>query len=110
MQESVARTGRQCCERITLPRVQNVTTDLLKSTAQVPASNNGVFLAGPQISSAVQEVLSSISFVDIHTHLFAPAFGNIGLWGIDELLTHHFLEAEIFLYSDMVPPNYCATT
>lgn len=81
-------------------------TDLLKSTAQVPASNNGVFLAGPQISSAVQEILSSIPFIDIHTHLFAPAFGNLGLWGIDELLTYHYLEAEFFRYSDMAPENY----
>jgi len=23
-------------------------------------------------------------FVDIHTHLFAPAFGKLGLWGIDD--------------------------
>jgi len=83
-----------------------VTTDLLKSTAQVPASNNGVFLPGPQISSAVQEILSSIPFIDIHTHLFAPAFGNLGLWGIDELLTYHYLEAEFFRYSDMAPENY----
>ena len=45
-------------------------------------------------------------FVDIHTHLFTPALGNLGLWGIDELLTYHYLEAEFFRYSDMVPEAY----
>ena len=83
-----------------------MTTDLLKSSAQVPASNNNSLLAGPQIFAAVQEALSSIPFVDIHTHLFAPALGSLGLWGIDELLTYHYLEAEFFRYSDMAPEAY----
>jgi hypothetical protein len=82
-----------------------VTTDLLKSSAQVPASSDSS-LIGSQISSAVQEILASLPFVDIHTHLFTPALGNLGLWGIDELLTYHYLEAEFFRYSDMVPEAY----
>jgi hypothetical protein len=83
-----------------------VKTDSPKSTAQIPASNNGAWLTGPQISSAVQEALSSIPFIDIHTHLFAPAFGNLVLWGIDELLTYHYLEAELFRHSSMAPEQY----
>ena len=83
-----------------------MTTDLLKSTAQLRTSNNGVLLTGPQISSAVQETLASIPFIDIHTHLFAPAFGKLGLWGIDELLTYHYLEAELFRSSTIVPEDY----
>jgi hypothetical protein len=38
--------------------------------------------------------------------LFAPAFGNLVLWGIDELLTYHYLEAEFFRYSSMSPEHY----
>lgn len=34
--------------------------------------------------------------VDIHTHLYAPQFGKLLLWGIDELLTYHYLVAEFF--------------
>jgi len=63
-------------------------------------------LAGDQIHSAVEEVLSSTQFIDIHTHLFSPAFGKIGLWGIDELLTYHYLEAEFFRSSSMTPDQY----
>ena len=39
---------------------------------------------------------STIEFVDIHTHLFDPAMGSLLLWGIDELLTYHYLVAEVF--------------
>jgi hypothetical protein len=63
-------------------------------------------LAGDQIHSAVEEVLSSTQFIDIHTHLFSPAFGKIGLWGIDELLTYHYLEAEFFRSSSVTPDQY----
>jgi hypothetical protein len=89
-------------------RVQkkNVTTDLLRSTTQLSACNNGILPTGPQIFSAVDETLSSIPFIDIHTHLFAPAFGKLGLWGIDELLTYHYLEAELFRSSEMLPEHY----
>jgi hypothetical protein len=69
-------------------------------------SKDGDLIATSQISAAVEDVLTSTSFVDIHTHLFSPAFGKIGLWGIDELLTYHYLEAEFFRSSDTMPEEY----
>lgn len=63
-------------------------------------------LKGEEMLSVVEDVLSSTQFVDIHTHLFSPAFGKIGLWGIDELLTYHYLEAEFFRSSDTTPEEY----
>jgi len=63
-------------------------------------------LSGEQIRSAVEEVLESTPFIDIHTHLFSPAFGKLGLWGIDELLTYHYLEAEFFRSSNTTPDQY----
>jgi hypothetical protein len=65
-------------------------------------------LTSQHIPSAVEEVLSSTEFIDIHTHLFAPEFGKIGLWGIDELLTYHYLEAEFFRSSRTTPEEYWA--
>jgi hypothetical protein len=59
-----------------------------------------------QIQSVVEDVLRSTQFIDIHTHLFSPAFGKIGLWGIDELLTYHYLEAEFFRSSEIMPEAY----
>src|SRR6266481_5966573 len=81
-------------------------TALFKSTGQVPVSRDGEPLTDGQISSAVEDVLAATQFVDIHTHLFAPAFGKLGLWGIDELLTYHYLEAEFFRSSDTTPEEY----
>jgi hypothetical protein len=58
------------------------------------------------LGSVVEEVLAETAFVDIHTHLFPPSFGDLGLWGIDELLTYHYLEAELFRSSAVTPEEY----
>ena len=50
--------------------------------------------------------MSAMQVVDIHTHLFPPAFGKLALWGIDELLTYHYLEAEFFRSSEITPERY----
>src|SRR5579859_5178118 len=63
-------------------------------------------LKSEQILSEVQDVLASTQVIDIHTHLFSPAFGKMGLWGIEELLTYHYLEAEFFRSSDTTPEEY----
>lgn len=67
--------------------------------------------AAPQaaeIHDLVENALQSIPFIDIHTHLFMPSLGNLGLWGIDELITYHYLEAELFRSSDRSPEKYFA--
>jgi hypothetical protein len=58
------------------------------------------------LETTVSQILEATPFIDIHTHLFAPAFGKIGLWGIDELLTYHYLEAELFRSSSIHPTKY----
>src|SRR5438093_11399829 len=70
------------------------------------APSSAGLLNGEQIQSAVEEALSSTQFIDVHTHLFSPAFGKLGLWGIDELLTYHYLEGEFFRSSNTTPEKY----
>src|SRR5579885_1968484 len=60
------------------------------------------------IAQAVQEELNKIQIIDVHTHLFKPSLGSLGLWGIDELLTYHYLEAELFRSSPIRPEDYFA--
>lgn len=61
------------------------------------------------ISKAVTAALESTPIVDMHTHLYPPTFGTpdggrsgkndksgLLLWGVDELLTYHYLVAEVF--------------
>jgi hypothetical protein len=63
-------------------------------------------LAADLIQPTVEQVLATTSFIDVHTHLFAPSFSGLGLWGIDELLTYHYLEAELFRSSNISPEHY----
>jgi hypothetical protein len=83
-----------------------VTTDLLKTSSPPADSGSGNCLTGPELASAVREALAATRFIDIHTHLFAHSFGKLSLWGIDELLTYHYLEAELFRSSDVAPEDY----
>ncbi len=83
-------------------------TASLKSPGQVPVSSRADLLTEAEIPSAVDDVLAATPFIDIHTHLYSPSFGNIGLWGIDELLTYHYLEAELFRSSNIKPDRYWA--
>ncbi|HUL34403.1 MAG TPA: glucuronate isomerase [Candidatus Eisenbacteria bacterium] len=83
----------------------------MQASSASPASNagetpRGHALAKDSIQLAVNDVLASTQFIDIHTHLFSPAFGKLGLWGIDELLTYHYLEAELFRSTDLKPAEY----
>ena len=58
------------------------------------------------VLSVVEQALQATPFIDVHTHLFMPSMGKLGLWGIDELLTYHYLEAELFRSCDLQPEQY----
>ena len=47
------------------------------------------------LQKTVAQVFAGTPVTDIHTHLFDPAMGPLLLWGIDELLTYHYLVAEV---------------
>jgi hypothetical protein len=61
-----------------------------------------------ELRRRVEEVVNEIPVIDIHTHLFAPAFGRMALSGIDELLTYHYLIAEAFRSARVVPESFWA--
>lgn len=77
----------------------------------VPESNHTQQLATTeQLKTAVLDAVDTQSVTDIHTHLFSPAFGELLLWGIDELLTYHYLIAEVFRKSDVSYQQFWALT
>jgi hypothetical protein len=49
----------------------------------------------------VAEIVQKTPVFDIHTHLYDPAFGDLLLWGIDDLLTYHYLVAESLRWLDL---------
>ena len=53
------------------------------------------------IRATVADVVEKTPVFDIHTHLYDPAFGDLLLWGIDELLIYHYLVAESFRWLDV---------
>jgi hypothetical protein len=53
------------------------------------------------LRASVRDIVDNTPLTDIHTHLYAPAFEKLLLWGIDELLTYHYLVAEFFRLSPM---------
>src|SRR5882724_8485183 len=74
------------------------------STTLVPTSS----LSPSDLLPVVDDVLQSTQFIDIHTHLFMPSLSSLGLWGIDDLVTYHYLEAEVFRSSQLTPNQYWA--
>ena len=79
-----------------------------QSLEQNTAEGAALPLTSPHIQTVIEEELRRIPFIDVHTHLFMPSLGKLGLWGIDELLTYHYLEAEVFRFSTMRPEQYWA--
>jgi len=65
-------------------------------------------LTRQDLFSVVEEELAATAIIDMHTHLFKPSLGAVGLWGIDELVTYHYLEAELFRSNDIAPEQYWA--
>src|SRR4051794_14560460 len=62
-----------------------------------------------EISANVQQALAAQPVTDLHTHLYSPGFGTpvpnatghtdptgLLLWGVDELITYHYLIAEVY--------------
>ena len=60
------------------------------------------------VESAVRQAVAQTIVTDIHTHLFPPSHGDLLLWGIDELLTYHYLVAELFIVAprDLTPEKF----
>ena len=64
----------------------------------------------PELAKAVYETVMSHPVVDIHTHLYDPAFRELLLWGIDDLLVYHYLVAEGFRYFDFSYDKFWSLT
>ena len=81
----------------------------------MPAANPS--LAAADVSSIVERAVREASVWDFHTHLYPPSFGTplgrgvehdaagLMLWGVDELLTYHYLIAEVLREARDVTPT-----
>jgi hypothetical protein len=73
------------------------------------ASTSNALASPADIAAAVNAAVEKQPVTDMHTHLYPPSFGTtlagksgksdpngLLLWGIDELLTYHYLVAEVY--------------
>jgi len=64
-----------------------------------------------ELTLTVKEIVAKQPITDVHTHLFSPNMNQHGpllLWGVDELVTYHYLIAEVMRWSDITPDAYYA--
>ena len=62
---------------------------------------NSTSVRHAELARRVESIVAQTPVSDIHTHLYDPAFGELLLWGIDELLIYHYLVAETFRHNPL---------
>ena len=58
------------------------------------------------LQERVRNIIDTTPVLDIHTHLYPPSFDRLYLAGIDELVTYHYLIAELFRSSSIGPAEF----
>ena len=58
------------------------------------------------IREKVIEAVNQAQITDVHTHVCPEAFGELLLWGIDELITYHYLIAETLRWGVISPETF----
>ena len=59
-----------------------------------------------ELRAHVESVVNSTWVMDVHTHLFPATFEGLCLFGLDELLTYHYLTAEAFRSTKISPEHF----
>lgn len=66
----------------------------------------GLLTDTEELRAEVELVVNSTPVMDVHTHLFPSEFNELCLFGIDELLTYHYLVAETFRSAKITYDRY----
>lgn len=53
------------------------------------------------IAKTVKDIVRKTEVLDVHTHIYDTGFGTLLLWGVDELITYHYLAAEVMRQAPM---------
>ncbi len=84
-----------------------ISNTLTKESNAAARAQTGI--PADQLKSVVADVVSHQKIYDLHTHLYTPRFGTpvanrtgkvdpsgLMLWGVEELVTYHYLVAEVY--------------
>ena len=75
-------------------------------TVDLPPSD--AILAPHDVRAHTTRIVGEMRVIDMHTHLFPPQFGELNSWGIDDLLTYHYLVAEAIRSGNLRPEEFQA--
>ena len=67
------------------------------------SSNQDLQRSAADVRAHTRRIVAETPVFDMHTHLFPPAFGELSRWGIDSLVTYHYLVAEVMRATDVSP-------
>jgi len=67
-----------------------------------------VLNSAESVAAAARRAVAETAVTDVHTHLFPPSHDGLLLWGADEILTYHYLVAELFTVApaDLTPERF----
>ncbi len=71
----------------------------------MPAPQAHTIATAEALREVVARVVRETPVVDAHTHIYSPAFGSLLLWGVDELVSYHYLIAEVLRTDRSVSPE-----
>jgi hypothetical protein len=63
-----------------------------------------------KLQQQVELAVGKVPAVDVHTHVLPPQFQGLFLYGIDDLLTYHYLIAETFRSTDITHAQFWRMT
>ncbi|AJY77544.1 glucuronate isomerase [Paenibacillus beijingensis] len=63
-----------------------------------------------EMKETVRRLARTMPVTDMHTHLYPAEFGELLLWGVDELLTYHYLISESFRWSEVPYDDFWSLT
>jgi hypothetical protein len=69
-------------------------------------ADNAPLHRAEDVRATTRRIVAETPVFDMHTHLCPPAFGDLSKWGIDNLLTYHYLVAEVMRSGDVPPGEF----
>src|SRR5947207_10368869 len=65
-------------------------------------------LQSNELPAEVERIVAHTAVFDVHTHQYPPSFKTLFSAGIDDLVTYHYLVAEVFRSSDISTDSFWA--
>ena len=72
----------------------------MPETTEAVEKSESSIIQPNDLAGDVERIVRDTAVFDVHTHQYPPSFENLFSAGIDDLLTYHYLIAELFRSSD----------